>query len=249
MNGFSQGIALVLLLGLGWWVGAEEMLPSPPGEEERPLEVIVIDPGHGGPDVGARGLKGLREKDVTLRAAQVLKEMAQERLGVQVVLTREGDYALPLERRATLANTHRASLFISLHASGAFGPRPGGGFQVFSLKPVAGRQKGLLSGGNGEVLIPWRQLQWPFVSASRQLAGAIQKSLNEWWRPGEAEEGAGAREAPCALLMGVRMPAVLVELGHLGHPEEAVGLQDEAYLRDLGGAILHGIQAYRLQVG
>lgn len=249
MNGLSKGIALALLLGLGWWVGAEEITP-PGGEGGRILEVIVIDPGHGGPDAGARGRKGILEKDVTLRAAQILKELVQEKLGMRAILTREGDYAIPLERRAVLANISRASLFISLHASGAFSPRPGG-FQVFSLKAPAGigRQGGLLSGNNAEVLIPWRQVQLPFVSTSRQLAEAIQRSLNERLHPGEEEGEGSPRELPCAILMGVRMPAVLVELGYLSHPEEEAGLHDEAYMRDLEEAILNGIQAYKLQTG
>lgn len=250
MNGWSKGIALALLLGLGWWVGAEEMTPSPGGEEGRVLEVIVIDPGHGGPDAGARGRKGILEKDVTLRAAQILKELVQEKLGMKAILSRDGDYAVPLERRAALANINRASIFISLHASGAFSSRPGG-FQVFSLKAAAGigGQEGRLSGKNAETLVPWRQVQMPFVSTSRQLAEAIQRSLNERLRPGQEEGEGSPRELPCTILMGLRMPAVLVELGYLSHPEEEAGLQDEAYLRDLEEAILHGIQAYKLQTG
>ena len=102
-------------------------LPPPGG-----LRAIVIDPGHGGDETGAKGSQGTLEKNITLSVARRLKAALEARLGVRVLLTRDGDQTVPLDQRASLANNNKADLFISLHANASV--RPGvSGAEVFFL--------------------------------------------------------------------------------------------------------------------
>ena len=96
------------------------------------LRAIVIDAGHGGDDTGAKGAQGTLEKNVTLSVARRLKAALEARLGVRVLLTRDGDQAVAPDQRAALANNNKADLFISLHANASL--RPGvAGAEVFYL--------------------------------------------------------------------------------------------------------------------
>ncbi len=83
------------------------------------IKTIVIDPGHGGNETGARGVYGTLEKDVTLSIARKLKEVIERELKYRVVMTREADVTVPLERRAAIANNNKADLFISIHVNGS----------------------------------------------------------------------------------------------------------------------------------
>ena len=86
----------------------------------------MIDPGHGGDDVGARGEGGTVEKDLTLAVARRVKAAIEARLGLRVLLTREDDRNVPLDQRIALANNNKADLFISLHANASLVPTASG---------------------------------------------------------------------------------------------------------------------------
>ena len=102
-------------------------LPTTPATPDTPplldlppqggLRTIVIDPGHGGDDTGAKGAQGTLEKTVTLAIARRLKAQIESRLGTRVLLTRDGDQTVALDQRASLANNNKADLFLSLHAN------------------------------------------------------------------------------------------------------------------------------------
>ena len=81
------------------------------------VKTIVIDPGHGGEEAGAKGAKGTLEKAVTLSVARRLKSALEARLGARVLLTRVSDGAVGPDERAAVANNNKADLFISLHAN------------------------------------------------------------------------------------------------------------------------------------
>ncbi len=93
--------------------------------DSRPVRKVVLDPGHGGKDPGARGPNGLREKDVVLRVAHALRRRLRSE-GLEVVLTRKGDAYLELEERTAIANRHGADLFVSIHANAAPNRRSSG---------------------------------------------------------------------------------------------------------------------------
>ena len=96
-------------------VGVIPDLVAAPKEEHK--RVIVLDPGHGGEEEGAIGIGGLKEKDVVLDIALILKGIIQERMGAQVLLTRSDDRLLALAERTALANDNNADLFLSIHTN------------------------------------------------------------------------------------------------------------------------------------
>ena len=151
------------------------------GRDEGGLHTIVIDPGHGGTDLGALLPGGLAEKDVALEIARSLRSALQGRLGARVILTRDGDDLLPPARRAEIANEAKADLFISIHLEGD-GAIKGGGFRLIAQTPAAASNEGalpvLLPGdGDGIELRSWRSAQTAFVGSSIALAQAIADGL------------------------------------------------------------------------
>ena len=238
---FSFKVGFFSLGSLRGAVEAEE-------EADRPEEMVVIDPGHGGEDGGARGRGGTLEKTVALEAARILAEVMRERLGLRVELTRTDDRAMPLEMRAARANTSRAVLFLSLHAGGAFNPERSEAL-VFSLKPLLDPPMKRADDWNDPVgLTPWHEVQLPFVLTSRRLAESLQDNLNLLLQQEEGRKRRMAKGAPLAVLMGAKMPAALVELGCLNNPKEEARLNNTAYLRELSEALVDGIRQYRAGV-
>ena len=145
------------------------------------VRTIVIDPGHGGSDLGAALPGGLTEKDVALEIARSLRSALQSRLNVRVVLTRDSDGEVPPARRAEIANEQRADLFLSIHLDGE-GAVKGGGFRVFAQSPVAAAGTSaapvLLSGEGGDAeLLPSRAAQTPVVGSSLALAQSVADGL------------------------------------------------------------------------
>ncbi len=107
------------------------------------IRTVVIDPGHGGADVGSTGSGGTKEKDYTLQLARRVKATIEGRLGLRVLLTRDSDEDVPLDRRTALANNNKADLFVSLHANASVRPAVRGA-QVLSLslERLPGRRGG-----------------------------------------------------------------------------------------------------------
>lgn len=185
--------------------------------------VVVIDPGHGGDDLGAVGPSGLAEKAVTLSVALKMKEILSE--AYEVHLTREGDVAVDIEDRTGVANHYRADVFVSLHAGGSFGHQSRGTaiFYYGYDRSVASFSSEGNRGGieMDEKPTPWDQLQEKHRVRAQVLAGLVDRHLRGQVSPVDI----GVREAPCLVLCGADMPAILVEIGHVSHPAE------EAYLK------------------
>jgi N-acetylmuramoyl-L-alanine amidase len=205
-------------------------------------KVIVIDPGHGGDDLGAVGPSGLTEKAVALSVAQKMKEILSETY--EVHLTREGDLAVDVEDRTGAANHYRADVFVSLHAGGTFS-RQGRGTAIFYYgydKSVAS----LSSGGNEDTLkidggpTPWDQLQEKHQARSQILAGLLHRHLRHQISPVDI----GVKEAPCLVLCGADMPAILVEMGHVSHPAEEAHLKQPEAIAAAAESISAAIKEY-----
>ena len=126
--------------------------PSPLTASTRAaLQTLVIDPGHGGEDVGVRGAGGVEEKQITLEVARRLRALIENRLGIRVVLTREEDRAVSLDERAALANNSKADLFLSLHANAALVPTVAGA-EVFHSRLDRESEDALRSAEEGVAL-------------------------------------------------------------------------------------------------
>ncbi|MEZ5318699.1 MAG: N-acetylmuramoyl-L-alanine amidase [Vicinamibacterales bacterium] len=228
-------------------------LPNPadptPGTFVR---TIVLDPGHGGDDVGATGPGGLQEKDVTLRVARRLKTAIENRLGIRVLLTRDGDDPIPIDRRTALANNNKADLFISLHVNGAPGPDPSGA-QVLTLGAddyASRRPAGGFGGtripamGGGTRLIeavPWDLAQLPHADASRTLGAIVARQLAAHGVPLFIR---ATDQLPLRALVGANMPAVQVEMGFLSNAGDAGALNGQ----DRPQAIVEAVVAAIIEV-
>ncbi|MBK5254401.1 MAG: N-acetylmuramoyl-L-alanine amidase [Vicinamibacteria bacterium] len=215
---------------------------------QKPI-VLVIDPGHGGDDGGARGPGGKLEKDVTLALARRLRAAAVDSLSVQAYLTRDNDMEVPLDERAAIANNFNADIFISLHANGSRAASAKG-TEVFFLSYTAAddearriaMQEGEITertrGNDKDVgLILWDMAQAAQLEASSRLAGNIHGEIAE----AALSRSRGVKQAPFRVLVGATMPAALVEVGFITNPEEEKLLFSEAHQVRLTNALVQGL--------
>ena len=241
--------------------------PVPPPNPEGPpplldlppaggLRAIVIDPGHGGDDTGAKGTKGTLEKNVTLSVARRLKAALEARLGVRVLLTRDGDQAVPSDQRAALANNNKADLFVSLHANASV--RPGvSGAEVFYLafdaadsgpRTSQGARETLpvIGGGSRDIdITPWQTAQVGHLEQSSALARAVEGALRERIPMSPRS----IQQAPFRVLVGANMPAVLIEMGFLTNAQQEQQLQSDEYQNAVTQALIDAIVRYRAGAG
>ncbi len=222
---------------------ASGLVPQPvpdPTNRSQPL-TIVLDPGHGGDDMGARGAGGTLEKTIALDVAHRLRALLEMRPGVRVLLTRDDDRAVDLDDRAALANNSKADLFVSLHVNAAPTPSARGIDVLYAdmgqneatvdasapaLPVVGGRARTL-------ALVRWDVAQAPHVARSAALATALADGLAPHLPTGVRQ----VRQIPLRVLRSADMPAVLVELGYVTNPDEETELAAEAYQ----SAVAHGI--------
>ncbi|HEY7059303.1 MAG TPA: N-acetylmuramoyl-L-alanine amidase, partial [Vicinamibacterales bacterium] len=223
-------------------------LPPPGG-----LRAIVIDPGHGGDENGAKGAQGILEKNITLAVARRLKAALETRLGVRVLLTREGDQTVPLDQRAALANNNKADLFLSLHANASIRSSVSGA-EVFFLSLAeygdeaqeAARAQSetlpVLGGGNRDIeVVLWEMAQARHIEQSAAFAKSIEAALRERIPMSPR----ALQQAPFRVLVGANMPAVLVEMGFLTNPQQEQRLVSDDYQNALVQALVDGIVRYR----
>src|SRR6059036_748515 len=206
---------------------------------ERKVRVVVIDPGHGGMDTGAKSAS-MVEKDFTLVFARKLRTALQTRLGATVLLTRDSDVALDNEARSAVANNNQANLFISLHA-GYSANKLDDGSSVFVMKENFGQAFPTAAAtGRDQLFLPWylgyRIHHQASVSAANFLQEALSKAI-----PGSKF---AVRTAPLAVLSSATMPSVLLELGNLNNATASQTLMDNAFQTRLAGTIADAVQRF-----
>ncbi len=222
------------------------------------LRTVVIDPGHGGEEVGAMGPGGTMEKDITLGIARKLRGALVNGLGVQAFLTRDRDVEVPLDERAAFANNYKADLFISIHAN-ASRSHGAKGSEVYFLSYQSTDEESRrlaisegaveVSGGAGVAagsdlaLILWDMAQAEHLEASSALATRIQEELAEV----TGSQGRGIKQAPFRVLVGAAMPAVLLEVAFISNADEEKLLVSEAYQNKVVGAVVRGVARYQQQ--
>ncbi len=204
-------------------------------------KVVVLDPGHGGHDSGAVGPSALAEKDVTLVLAKKIKDALAGHYTVYV--TRDGDYWVDIEKRTAVANHHRADVFVSLHAGGSLHHKAQG-MVIFYYGPVTGQglspQPVEHVGEGGKSLPPWDHIQLRHTIKSKRLANLVHNELLAGPNPMDR----GINIAPCLVLGGADMPAVLVEVGYVSHPAEEKKLGDPSTMSAVAEAIGQGIREF-----
>lgn len=232
-------------------------VPPPPPAAETPssggLRTVVIDPGHGGDDAGAKGAGGTTEKDFVLQMARRVKAAIESRFGLRVLLTRDSDDAVTLDRRIALANNNKADLFISLHANASVRTAARGA-QVLSLNVADYRSQPDVSGardlpvpvaggGNRVIeIVPWDFAQVPHAERSAAVASALVRRLAEQDVPLYTRSNV---RLPLRTLAGANMPAVMVELGFLTNADDEAAMNGAALQGALVDAILSTIDDVR----
>jgi len=232
--------------------------PTPtPAPERAPVVTrtgprpIVIDPGHGGDDTGAKSPDGLTEKELTLAIARRLARILESR-GHAVRLTRDGDQSRALTDRTALANRLEAPVFVSLHANAStFSSVSGAETYYMSLDGASDEAAAAtadlenLAGGSTDErspldLILWDLAQAEVLNESAEFALAVQGRLNA--RLGSRDRG--VKQAPFVVLTGATMPAILVEVGFLSNTSEAQRLIQPDYQQQLAEAVAAGIEDF-----
>ncbi len=238
---------------------AVEVTPPPvegSSAAAKGIRTIVIDPGHGGLEVGAKGKFGTLEKDITLAISLRLKALIEKNLAFHVELTRDRDIDVTLENRAAIANNHRAELFISVHANSSY-RRNANGSETFFLSLNAtdeeARRLAYLENNSADfdkplatenkddiMMILWDMAQSAYLKQSQRLAEIIQDELNSLL----GTKDRGIKQAPFKVLTGVACPAVLVESAFISNPEEERDLVQEAFQENVAQAIYRGLVRY-----
>ncbi len=214
---------------------------------------IVIDPGHGGKDPGCFIEGQIVEKDITLALAQIVGKKVEEKFHIDVILTRDKDVFVPLEKRTAFANVNRADLFISLHINAHKQPDVHG-FETYFLNMatderavlVAARENATSEKSISDLQSILNDLMLNTkISESSKLAHEVQRGvLGQVKRKYENVKDLGVKQAPFYVLIGAQMPAVLVETGFITNPAERKRLQNQKYLETLADGIVAGIERY-----
>ena len=220
------------------------------------MKTIVIDPGHGGLEPGARGRFGTLEKNIALEIGLKLKAVIERNFPSRVVLTRDKDLDVSLENRAALANNNKADFFISIHTNSSFRKDARGSETYFLSRDATDEEarklafmennpaefeEGITGESEDEIqMILWDMAQSAYLKQSSLLAESIQKELNLLLRTSNR----GIKQAPFTVLAGVACPAVLVEVAFISNPREERSLTREGFQVNVAQAIYRGLVNY-----
>jgi len=217
------------------------------------VRTIVLDPGHGGSDPGAIGPTGLREKDVTLKVAKRIAEKLRKELDVNVILTRETDQDLSLEQRAAIANEAHADLFLSVHVN-ASPNRRAYGIETFYLNTtddryairLAARENAGSEKSIGDLQFILADLVTKSnVDDSRRLGSAVQANAVSQMskRFGDIKD-LGVKNALFFVLIGVKMPSILIESSFISNRREEGRLRQNPYLDAIADGVVRGVRSF-----
>jgi N-acetylmuramoyl-L-alanine amidase len=233
-----------------------------PGQKAGPEKMvrmltIALDPGHGGEDPGAMGARGSREKDIVLAIAKRLKDKIEDHPNMRVMLTRDGDYFVPLGKRVEKARKVDADLFVSIHAD-AFVKTSARGSSVFVLSEkgatsTAARwladkenQADLIGGANAASHDPQLASVLFDLSTTAQINDSMKVGkavLGEIGGINQLHKGS-VEQAGFAVLKAPDIPSILIETAFISNPEEEARLLDDAYQDKIADAIVKGIRRY-----
>jgi N-acetylmuramoyl-L-alanine amidase len=243
------------VLGVAVWAGPVQATAPLAQAPSARFRTVVIDAGHGGDDHGARGPKGLLEKDLVLDLARGLAARLGGQ-GLSVVMTRDADRFVTLDERTRLANQARADLFVSIHAN-ASRLQDVRGIETFFAAPEAtdesaralARQENLAFGeaaarmAEGDPLraILGDLLATAHLADAQEFARLVQRRL----AAKEVSRSRGVKQAPFVVLMGVHAPAVLVEVGFITNAVEEGRLSSAAERKRLVSGLAEAVAVFR----
>jgi len=214
---------------------------------------IVIDPGHGGHDPGAKG-RGVDEAELVLDIALRVEKILEKSPGTEVILTRRTDEFVPLQERTAIANREGADLFLSIHANASANPTARGietYFLNFASNMNAAAVAARENAASGQTMgaLP------DFVKAialnnkideSRDFATEVQRAIIDKVRgSNKTAKDLGVKQAPFVVLIGAAMPSVLAEISFVTNPQEAKLLKSNAYRQKIAEALVAAIHKYQ----
>jgi N-acetylmuramoyl-L-alanine amidase len=221
------------------------------------MVTVVLDAGHGGEDPGAKGRGGSREKNVTLTIARKLKSIIDTEPNMRAVLTRDGDYFIPLQMRVQKARRVQADLFVSVHADAFIKPHARGS-SVFALsergatstaaKWLAKRENDadLIGGVNLDLKDRYLAMTLADLSLTAQINDSLKlgKAVLSELGGVNALHKHNVEQAGFAVLKAPDVPSILVETAFISNPDEERRLNDKAYQEKMAQAIFKGIKRY-----
>ena len=214
---------------------------------------IVVDAGHGGHDTGTIGPNGLEEKDLVLDVALKLGKLLEEKLGAEVVYTRDDDTFIPLETRTAIANKEQADLFISIHANSS-DDASARGVETYYLNftsradalEVAARENAVSEKSIHELqdLVKKIALKEK-IGESREFAMDVQRSLYSGLSAKNPSlRNRGVKKAPFVVLIGANMPSILAEISFVSNPDDAKKLKTDQYRQRIADSLYKGVARY-----
>ena len=227
--------------------------PPPISPRARSFKTIVIDPGHGGKDPGAHGLRGTEEKDITLQVALKLRDILTKEPGFRVLMTRERDVFVELEDRAKFANSSEADLFVSIHVN-SHPHRSVRGIEIYHFGEakdqraleVAARENGTPLSSTG--------VGWEYLVADLLTSKKIEASLELAWNAKEAMithlnghyalVDHGVKTAPFYVLRFTSMPSILAEIAYISNAAEEELLRNGTFTTRVAESLHEGVKAY-----
>ena len=236
-------------------------IPKPSITEKKKweLDVIVVDPGHGGEDAGALSINGYKEKDIALAIAKKVRDQLKESLpSTRVIMTRSDDTFIELYRRGHIANQYKGKLFISIHCNSMpTKPHPANGCESYILRSgrnseavrVAEKENGSIKlekeqssyeDLNEEKLIVATMAQAAFVRFSERFAALLQKNVAK----NTKMYNRGVNQAGFLVLVGASMPNVLFETGFLSNSTDEKILISDAGQNNIAAGIVKAIITY-----
>jgi N-acetylmuramoyl-L-alanine amidase len=216
------------------------------------LQRVVLDPGHGGHDVGTHGPSGLYEKDLVLDISQRLATLLQDRLGSEVLLTRNDDSFVSLEGRTKIANDFKADLFLSIHANSS-PVKSVTGVETYYLNfttsrtalEVAARENATAESSIFDLKDVLEQIALKDkIDESREFATRLQTSLYTLTKGSAASRNRGVKKAPFVVLIGAQMPSVLAEIGFLTNAKDEALMRKDEQRQKIAEALYKGIASY-----
>jgi N-acetylmuramoyl-L-alanine amidase len=225
------------------------------------VRIVVVDAGHGGEDSGARGPGGVREKDVTLGVAKRLADQLNQIPGIRALLTRSGDWFIPLRDRYRIAEKAKADVFLSIHCNSSRRRGSGNGTEVYflSLRGASDQADADLAnvenaadlvGGVPQhaeddlVNILYDVKRSSALTKSQLLAESLLDQLSA-----DRLEARGVKQAGFVVLKSVEFPSVLVETAFINNPREARMLKDPNFQKKLATQLAEGMKDYFQRAG
>jgi len=235
-------------------VGAPDQSAPPSLAQQLGLGIkrIVLDPGHGGKDSGARGKNGLMEKDIVLKVAKQVALRLKEKLDCEVIMTRNRDVFIPLEERTAIANTREGDLFVSIHVNAAPSKKAHGTETYIldlarnkSAMELAARENSSSTSQISDLqTILLDLIQNSKKSESIRLAEYVQDNMISGLKPSYEVKDLGVKQAPFIVLVGAQMPAILTEIAFISNPTEAKWLRSDRYIGQVSDQLTNGISNY-----